>query len=179
MFKILIFLLLFTFGEIKADQNDKRLNDLFHSLQKPESVDSHDKILEQIWLVWNKIDNPDTQKIMDSLPLYFANQKYEEAISILNNIIDQFPGYAEAYNKRATIFFILGDYNLSMIDIENTLNLEPRHFGALGGMARILLYSEKYQDAIEVYNKIKLIMPYDETIDLKINIVKKNMSVNI
>ena len=62
MFKILIFLLLFTFGEIKADQNDKRLNDLFHSLQKPESVDSHDKILEQIWLVWNKIDNPDTTK---------------------------------------------------------------------------------------------------------------------
>ena len=177
MTKIFLILLLFSFIELKADQNDPRLNTLFESLQHPESTNSHDKIIEEIWLVWNEIDNPYTQRIMDSMPLYFASQKYIEALEGLHKIIEEFRNYSEAYNKRATIFFILGRYSSSMVDIKNTLDLEPRHFGALGGMARILIYYEKYHDAIEVYNKMKLIMPHDETIDIKINIVKENILV--
>ena len=114
-----------------------------------------------------------------SLPIYFAKQKYREAIEVLNNIILQFPDYSEAYNKRATVYFILGDYNSSMEDIKSTLNLEPRHFGALDGMARILFYFEEYQACIEIYKKMQLIMPYDKNLDYKIDRVKEAMSVKI
>ena len=156
MKKIILFLIIFNFQALLADQNDPNLDDLFKNLKDPQNIENQESIISQIWTTWTKIDDPYTQKIMESLPIYFAKQKYTEAIEVLNNIILQFPEYSEAYNKRATVYFILGDYNSSMEDIKSTLNLEPRHFGALDGMARILFYFEEYQDCIKIYKKMQL-----------------------
>ena len=179
MKKIILFLVFFNFQTLLADQNDPKLNDLFQNLKDPQNVEKQSEIVDQIWTAWTKIEDPYTQKIMESLPIYFAKQKYKEVINVLNNIIIQFPEYSEAYNKRATVYFILGNYNASMEDIKRTLDLEPRHFGALDGMARILFYFEKYDGAIEVYKEMQQIMPYDENLDFKIDRVKEAMSVKI
>jgi|TARA_B110000090_G_scaffold100442_1_gene112992 tetratricopeptide (TPR) repeat protein len=173
-FLILIF---FNFNILCADQNDPDLNDLFNKLQMEEFANDQEQIVNDIWSRWGLIDDDYAKKAMDSIPLYFASQQYEEGIKILTSIINQFPNFSEAYNKRATIFFMMGDYNSSMIDIKNTLALEPRHFGALDGMARILTYYKKYNDAIDVYNKMKLLMPYDVMLDLKIEIVRNKSSI--
>jgi len=179
MKKIILFIIIFNFQALLADQNDPNLDDLFENLKDPQNIENQESIISQIWTSWTKIDDLYTQKIMDSLPIYFAKQKYTEAIEVLNNIILQFPEYSEAYNKRATVYFILGDFNSSMEDIKSTLNLEPRHFGALDGMARILFYFEEYQDCIEIYKKMQLIMPFDKNLDYKIDRVKEAMSLKI
>ncbi|MEJ6588045.1 MAG: tetratricopeptide repeat protein [Alphaproteobacteria bacterium] len=174
-FLILIF---FNLNILYADQNDPDLNDLFNKLQMEEFANDQEQIVNDIWSRWGLIDDDYAKKAMDSIPLYFASQQYEEGIKILTSIINQFPNFSEAYNKRATIFFMMGDYNSSMIDIKNTLALEPRHFGALDGMARILTYYKKYNDAIDVYNKMKLLMPYDVMLDLKIERVRNKNSIS-
>ena len=176
--KIILIIIIFFYSSILySDQNDSKLDTLFESLQNKEFTKDHDNIIRDIWQSWSSIDNKEAQKIMDSLPLYFSSQRYEEAIELLNVMIVKFPDYSEAYNKRATLYFIMGNYDLSLMDIKNTLSLEPRHFGALDGMARILINYEKYDEAIKVYNEMKLLMPFDKMIDLKIEKVKKLKSI--
>ena len=63
---------------------------------------------------------------------------------------------------------MMGNYQSSMRDIEATLYLEPRHFGALDGMSRILIYYENYDKAFKVYEEMKKLMPNDVTLDSKI-----------
>ena len=173
-----LFLIYFNLNILYADQNHPDLNNLFNKLQMKEFTNDQQQIVNDIWSRWGLIDDDYAKKSMDSIPLYLASQQYKKGIKILTAIINQFPNFSEAYNKRATIFFMMGDYNSSMIDIKNTLALEPRHFGALDGMARILTYYKKYNDAIEVYNKMKLLMPYDVMIDLKIEWVRNKSSIS-
>lgn len=172
-----LFIIFFNFLNAFSDQNEPILNDLFEKLQNENFSNDKDDIVKDIWGSWGIINDKHSQNVMDSIPLYLATNQYEEAIEALNNIIIKFPDFAEAYNKRATIFFIIGNYNLSMIDIKSTLMLEPRHFGALDGMARILIYYKKYNKAMRVYNEMKLLMPFDKMIDLKIETLKEIRSI--
>ena len=66
-----------------------------------------------------------------------------------------------------------GEYEKSMKDIEATLSLEPRHFGALDGMSRILIYFGKYDQALKTYDEMKKLMPNDTSIDIKIDRLNK------
>ena len=100
-----------------------------------------------------KIDNSDAQIIMDNISNYFKSQKYNEAISALSFVIELEPNFSEAYNKRATFYFIMGEYEKSIKDIKITLTLEPRHFGALDGLSRILISYGNYNQAMQVFNK--------------------------
>ena len=98
---------------------------------------------------------------MDNMPYFFSSKNYKDAIASLDFIIQEEPDFAEAYNKRATFFFMMGDYESSMRDIEATLYLEPRHFGALDGLSRILIYYKNYKEALKVYEEMKRLMPND------------------
>ena len=103
------------------------------------------------------------------MPYFFQTQNYQEAVDALDNVIELDPMFAEGYNKRATIYFMMGEYEKSMKDIEVTLSLEPRHFGALDGMSRILIYFGKYDQALKTYDEMKKLMPNDITLDMKID----------
>ena len=81
-------------------------------------------------------------------------------------IISQ-PNFAEAWNKRATAHFMMGNFDLSMQDISQTLQLEPRHFGALDGMSLIFIDTNQYEKAIEIYDKMLEIFPYSIGTQLK------------
>ena len=64
-------------------------------------------------------------------------RRYDRALDILDVVIDQSPKFAEAWNKRATVNYILGRLDQSLADIDVVLELEPRHFGALSGLGMI------------------------------------------
>ena len=95
-------------------------------------------------------------------------RNYPLAIRFFNNLIEIDPNFAEAWNKRATVYFIIGEYDKSMNDISKTLELEPRHFGALDGMGLIFINKGQYRQAIEVYDKMLEIFPFSiKTIEKK------------
>jgi tetratricopeptide (TPR) repeat protein len=171
MIKIILFIVLGLFLSLKtfADQNSPKLEGLFEDLYNVEDISLQNVIVGEIWNEWMKIDDPEIEKIMNSIPYFFQTQKYNEAIEALDYVIEINPNYSEGYNKRATLFFMMGEYEKSMQDIEATLLLEPRHFGALDGMSRILIYFGKYNQALQVYDEMKKLMPNDVTLDMKID----------
>ena len=88
----------------------------------------------------------------------------EKSVYYFSKVIKDNPNFAEAWNKRATAYFMLGYYDKSMNDINETLKLEPRHFGAMDGMALIFLEQGKLDKAIKVYDEIIKIFPNSKSI---------------
>jgi len=171
MMKIIIFISLSFFFTFKtfADQNSPKLDGLFEDLYIVDDITLQNKIVGEIWKEWMKIDDPEIEKIMNSIPYFFQTQKYDEAIKALDYVIETNPNYSEGYNKRATFYFMMGEYENSMQDIETTLLLEPRHFGALDGMSRILIFFGKFNQALQVYEEMKKLMPNDISLGMKID----------
>ena len=83
----------------------------------------------------------------------------DNAIELFSKVIEQSPEFAEGWNKRATVYFLKGELNKSISDIEKTLNLEPRHFGALDGLAEIYLMQDDLVGAAVIYRRILEIIP--------------------
>ena len=156
-----------------SDQNSTELDALFEDLYNVQDITQQNKIVSNIWSEWMKIDNPESQKIMDMVPYFFQTRNYDEAIEALSYVIEQEPYFSEAYNKRATFYFMMRDFENSMKDIETTLSLEPRHFGALDGMSRILISYKKYKQAFQVYEEMMNIMPNDVTLHMKMDRLNK------
>ena len=170
MMKTLLTLIFLTFSTNSySDQNSPELDILFEDLYNAQDITQQNKIVSNIWSEWMKIDNPESQKIMDMVPYFFQTRNYDEAIEVLSYVIEQEPDFSEAYNKRATFYFMMGDFENSMKDIESTLALEPRHFGALDGMSRILISYKKYEQAFQVYEEMMNLMPNDVTLHMKMD----------
>ena len=167
MYKIFIYIFLFTVISVKsfADQNDKRLNYLFNKLIITENQQEIIKVTNQIWNIWHEIDDPKITRDFET-GVQMMNLGYlPRAIDYFNQVIVSRPNFAEAWNKRATAHFIMGNFDLSMQDISQTLQLEPRHFGALDGMGLIFIHLNQPEKAIEIYDKMLEIFPY--SIDTK------------
>ena len=169
MIKIILIFLIFVSFNLKADQNSPKLDLYFEELLEVENISKQNVIVGAIWKEWLKSDNAEIEKIMNIMPYFFLSLNYQEAVDALDNVIKLDPMFAEGYNKRATIYFMMGEYEKSMQDIEITLSLEPRHFGALDGMSRILIYFGKYDQALKTYDEMKKLMPNDITLDMKID----------
>ena len=120
MIKFILALFFLTFSANSySDQNSLKLEDLFDDLYNVQDISQQNKIVSNIWAEWMKIDNPESQKIMDMVPYFFQTRNYNEAIEALSYVIEKEPNFSEAYNKRATFYFMMGDFENSMKDIEN------------------------------------------------------------
>ena len=156
---IIIFLLL-SITSVKADQNDPRLNNLFKKLNKTENQQEISDIIKDIWDIWYEVDDPKVIEYFEKGIQAMRIRNYPLAVRFFNNLIKEEPNFAEGWNKRATVYFMMGDFDKSMQDIIKTLELEPRHFGALDGMGLIFIHQGQYQEAIDVYDKMLEIFPF-------------------
>ena len=127
---IIIFLFL-SITSVKADQNDPRLNNLFKKLNKTENQQEISDIIKDIWDIWYEVDDPKVIEYFEKGIQAMRIRNYPLAVRFFNDLIKEEPNFAEAWNKRATVYFMMGDFDKSMQDIIKTLELEPRHFGAL------------------------------------------------
>ncbi len=170
IFKILIvsISLLFACKIALADQNDPRLNNLFKKLNETENQDEIRDLISDIWNIWYEVDDPKVIEYFEKGIQAMNLRNYPLAIRFFNNLIEEDPNFAEGWNKRATVHFMMGNFDQSMQDIIKTLELEPRHFGALDGMGLIFIHQGQFQQAIDVYDKMLEIFPFSvKTIDKK------------
>ena len=126
------------------------LNDLFNKLKKIDNSKNAVLLEEKIWSIWN--EHPTNNRLTERLEfgtelMQYGNYNY--ALKVFNNIIITDPKWSEAWNKRATLYFLMSEFTNSLDDIDKVLNLEPRHFGALSGQARIFIKLQKYEKAIK------------------------------
>ena len=101
------------------------------------------------------------------------------ALKIFNNVIETDPYWSEGWNKRATLFFLIKEYDRSLYDIEKVLSLESRHFGALTGRAQIFIELKQYQKAINDLKKAKKINPSIKSNEIIPRLEKLIKGINI
>ena len=158
--KFILIFLLFSFV-VHADQNDKRLDGLFRVLEHSHDDVEINKAISAIWNIWLEtsdllIENDFKQ----GLELMQGGQ-LQASIEMFTKVIENNPTFAEAWNKRATVYYLLGDFDSSVLDIKETLKLEPRHFGAMDGLGLIFIHLQEYEKAIDVYDKMLEIFPHN------------------
>ena len=148
-----IFLIIICIGSFfpSAQSSQKNiLNNLFNQLEKVDNSKSAGLLEEKIWSIWNvhPTNNRLTQRLEFGTQLMESGD-YNYALKIFDNILIADPKWSEAWNKRATLYFLMSQFTNSLNDIDKVLNIEPRHFGALSGQARIYIKLQKYEKAIK------------------------------
>ena len=126
------------------------LNNLFNQLKKVNNSKSAALLEVKIWSIWNK--HPTNNKLTERLEFGTELMQYGDynyALTVFDNIIITDPKWSEAWNKRATLYFLMNQFSNSLDDIDKVLNIEPRHFGALSGQARIFIKLQEYENAIK------------------------------
>ena len=157
-----MFLVLMLCGNIIADSKDKNieLNQLFEQLKKSDDISIALDIEMKIWSIWSK--HPTQEKLTQSLAKgseLMAEGELESAYKIFSTIIDSAPNWAEGWNKRATVLYLMGRYYDSLNDIDEVLKLESRHFGALSGQGLVQIKLGNYEKAIKSYQAVQKIYP--------------------
>ena len=151
-FLIILFISGF-FSSVQSSQ-EKVLNNLFNQLKKVNNSKSAVLLETKIWSIWN--EHPTNNKLTERLEFGTELMQYGDynyALRVFDNIIVTDPKWSEGWNKRATVYFLMSQFKDSLDDIDKVLNIEPRHFGALSGQARIFIKLQKYEKAIKSIEK--------------------------
>ncbi len=156
-----ILLVFCLFGLIAPAYADKsELDNLFEKLKiSPDETTARENA-NRIWEAWFKSGDSKIDELMQQAIRKRETYNYDGAIEILNQIIAQKPDYSEAWNQRATIYFFKQEYEKSLEDVAKTLELEPRHFGALAGRGIIRLRQNKPALAVQNILKAMEIHPF-------------------
>jgi tetratricopeptide (TPR) repeat protein len=170
---ILIFLFSLNLSNLKAEDKDIALNKLFNEL-KVNNISLSYKAEQKIWKLWSTHPkNKDLTKMLAKGSDLVNKQKLNEAIIIFSNVIDLDPTWAEAWNKRATVLYMVGKFQKSQDDIDKVLELEARHFGALAGQGLVNIKLENYEKAIKSYEKAQQIYPTMKSPKIMIEQIKE------
>ena len=148
-------------SSIFADDNhQKEIDKLFIQLKSALNFENSKKIEDKIWNLWttHPSKNNLTKLLADGSSAMMDNE-LETAYNKFTEVIEMDPNWAEAWNKRATVLYLMGKYELSQADIDKVLELERRHFGALSGQGLVQTALNNYQKAIDSYIEVHKVHP--------------------
>ena len=156
---ILIILFVLNITNLEANDKNKKLDRLFNDLKFKNATLSYE-IEQKIWELWSTHPSDKNLTTMLAEGSNLVNkQKFDQAIVVFSKVIDLDPKWAEAWNKRATVLYMVGEFQKSQDDIDQVLELEERHFGALAGQGLVNIQLENYDKAIMSYKKAQQIYP--------------------
>jgi tetratricopeptide (TPR) repeat protein len=156
---LLILFVLINFNLVKSEDRDNQLDRLFNEL-KINNLALVYGTEQKIWEIWSThpTDEKLTLELLKGSNL-MQGDTISESIKIFSKLVESDPNWAEAWNKRATALYLIGDYEGSQKDIDKVLELEDRHFGALAGQGLVNIKLENYEKAIESYERAQEIYP--------------------
>ena len=162
-----------------ADQVDPRLEGLFSTLLISKDLETIRSTENKIWEIWFEHPNEDVERLMQIGVTRMNRNRYADAMLIFTQLIDNFPNYSEGWNRRATLHYLLGNYEESIADIEQVLNLDPRHFGALSGLGLVYMQQKKLSKAKEAFENLIEVHPHSPNAKENLSRVIENLRVNI
>ena len=160
----ILILSLFFFSNINAEERNDKLDKLFSKLKNTKDLSSAQVIENEIWEIWSIHPSDDrrgfrlTELLIQGTRL-MDMRELSKAYEVFTKVITVESDWAEAWNKRATVLYLMKQYESSLADIEITLVLEPRHFGALSGQALNYIELNLYEKAIKSYKSAQKIYP--------------------
>jgi tetratricopeptide (TPR) repeat protein len=138
----------------------QRLTELFHRLAAAAGPVEASQVEDLIWGLWMAHADPDAEDALNRATQAIAARELEEAEAILDALVALHPDYAEAWNKRATLYFLQRRDQESVADIRRTLELEPRHFGAICGFGQICLRHNDRTAALFAFDAALRVNPH-------------------
>jgi tetratricopeptide (TPR) repeat protein len=166
-------ILLAALAPAAADQKDSRLDPLFEQL-KASAAPHEAQILEaQIWLIWTDAKDGPTDTLMQLGLGAMQGGNLAGALELFDAVTVQKPDFAEGWNKRATVLYMLGAFERSAEDVDKVLALEPRHFGALAGLGLIDTELNKTDEAIDAFERALQVHPHLTGVKQRLEMLKK------
>lgn len=156
-----------------ATQKDPALDGLFERLKTVTDPQQAQLLTQAIWETWTSADDPALDALMARGLLQMQARDLDGAVTTFTTLIEKAPDFAEAWNKRATVHWMRGDHDASVADIQKTVALEPRHFGAWSGLGMIFEEREQYEPAIRAYEECLKHNPHAEGLRAHIDELKR------
>ncbi|MEY9182119.1 tetratricopeptide (TPR) repeat protein [Bradyrhizobium sp. USDA 326] len=147
----------------KVDRS-KNLDFLFGALKAAPDEVSAKHVEARIWAIWLQTPSDTAALLMSRAKTAVDAKKIDVAIKLLDSVIKLRPDYIEAWNRRATLYYMQNDYGRSLADIQQVLIREPRHFGALAGLGMIMQEVGDEKRALDAYRKALAVNPHLEKI---------------
>lgn len=147
----------------KIDRS-KNLDFLFGALKAAPDEASAKHVEARIWAIWLQTPSDTAALLMSRAKTAVDAKKIDVAIKLLDSVIKLRPDYIEAWNRRATLYYMQNDYGRSLADIQQVLIREPRHFGALAGLGMIMQEVGDEKRALDAYRKALAVNPHLEKI---------------
>ena len=176
---IALLLACLTTPQIHGDQTDDRLSDLFAILQETQDTREIQVTENRIWEIWLQHANADVQQLMLVGTQRMNGGRYAEAMVVFNRLTEAFPDYAEGWNKRATLHYVLGNLDASIEDIEKTLELEPRHFGALSGLGMVYIQRKELTKAKQTFEELLAVHPNSPNAQQNLELVEEQLRFSV
>ena len=152
---------------------------LLDQLKRAQSMDEAGPIVDKLWREWTSAHtNSDEEALMSEGLVAMSEGNLDRAENIFTKLIEVNPSFTEAWNKRATLRFMLWDFEGSLKDVEKVLTLEPRHFGALSGLGMIHLRLGDPERALKAYEDLVNIFPSNADAVQKIITLKNYLGIN-
>ena len=142
-----------------ARTSEARLDQLFVELKRERNEKAAERIAGRISNEWAQSGSASIDLMMQWSQKAIEDKKFNVALDFLDQVVTLQPAYAEGWNRRATVHFLMNNFGKSMSDIDRTLQLEPRHFGALSGLAQIMAVTGRKQSALEAWQRVLAIYP--------------------
>jgi len=136
-----------------------KIQQLLSALKNPDLA-TRNQATRKLWEIWYQEAGKLAEDQLDQGTRLMGENLLNEARREFKSLIKNYPDFAEAYNKLATLLFLQGDYAESVFECERTLKLNPHHFGALNGMGMSLYQLARYDEALTSFNRALEIQPY-------------------
>jgi tetratricopeptide (TPR) repeat protein len=174
MRKILILIFCLFAAPLWAGPTDALLDKLAIAKTKSDA----DTIVRSIWIEWlGAYDTDRERQLMDKGIGAMDKKRFKQAEAIFTSILKSNPDFTEAWNKRATVRFLQGDFIGSEADIYEVLIREPRHFGAISGLGLINMHLNEPEKALNSFKLLKVIHPFSEDATLFIPMLEDSLGV--
>ncbi|MFK7858884.1 MAG: tetratricopeptide repeat protein [Granulosicoccus sp.] len=144
---------------IRADQSAPELPGLFAELKDASDPADASRLEAEIWQHWMVAPDDESTALMAKISQAMEAADLAVALRFNDQLVKSHPEYAEGWNRRATLHYMLGNNAESVADIRETIALEPRHFGAISGLGLIFLRDQNFEAALDAFEKVLAISP--------------------
>lgn len=159
-----------------ADQTDTRLDQLFNVLKSSSNLTELQEVESSIWEIWFDSGVSEIDVLMDEAATAVETGQLKYAEGLYSKVVETVPEFSEGWNRRATVRFYQQDYEGSLEDIQRTLILEPRHFGATWGLGMILGSRREFTGAIAAFERLLEIKPNARDARPRLELLKKELA---
>jgi tetratricopeptide (TPR) repeat protein len=127
---------------------------------------------QALWQVWSRSGDAQADRLLAAGMAQMSGGRFKEAIATFTRVIRRKPGFAEGWNKRATAYYLDGNYPKSLADCAEVMKRNPQHFGALSGYGQIYFQLEEYDKALEYFRRALAVNPNMAGVELNIRAIE-------